>query len=75
MQAGESFAPATPEAIAMPQDTSPEPSAEPSLLLPTAVCPPMGLLYTLLRHGHGLSIEEALRRSWEPAAPQPGQVA
>ena len=36
---------------------------------------PMGLLYTLLRHGRGLSHEEAHRQSFEHAGDQPPKAA
>lgn len=36
---------------------------------------PMGLLYTLLRHGRGLSHEEAHRMSFEHAGGQPPKAA
>ena len=39
--------------------------------LPPGQARPMGLLYTILRHGRGLSHEEALRRSWEPVPTPP----
>jgi len=32
---------------------------------------PAGLLYTILRHGRGLSVEEALRLSMEPVPSPP----
>ncbi|MBA4356968.1 MAG: hypothetical protein Q7U56_08410 [Humidesulfovibrio sp.] len=57
----------------MSKTPSPEPSVLPGQPSQAALAPPMGMLFTLLRHGRGLSEEDALRRSWEPAAPLPQQ--
>ena len=42
---------------------------------PSGEAAPMGLLYTLLRHGRGLSHEEAHRQSFEHAGGQPPKAA
>lgn len=36
---------------------------------------PVGLLYTMLHHGRGLSVEEAQRRSLESISDQPDKAA
>lgn len=51
-------------------DLRPAPGA-----LPAAEARPMGLLYTILRHGRGLSHEEAHRESFESTGDQPPKAA
>ncbi|MDO9631022.1 MAG: hypothetical protein Q7I92_03860 [Humidesulfovibrio sp.] len=56
-----------------PSDTAPEfPKVPRYIKTPHH---PVGLLYTMLHHGRGLSAEEAQRRSFEFTGEQPDKAA